>query len=73
MTPSSYCRCPGCLPSIPPDPTTATPAERAAHAGHLRKLAAIGALPDPAFQPYPQLPTPCPRPSSFPATCATPA
>lgn len=47
------CRCAGCLASIPPA-VGATPAEHAAHAGHLRKLAAIGALPDPAFRPYPQ-------------------
>lgn len=52
-TPSNFCRCPACLPSIPPDPATVTPAERVAHAGHLRKLAVISALPDPAFQPYP--------------------
>lgn len=56
-TPSSLCRCPACLPSIPPDPATATPAELAAHAAHLRKLAAIGSLPDPNFHPYP--PPPC--------------
>lgn len=54
MNLSNLCRCPACLPSIPPDPATATPAEVAAHAEHLHKLAAIGALPDPAFQPYPQ-------------------
>ncbi|MGI4867479.1 MAG: hypothetical protein ACRYFZ_26405 [Janthinobacterium lividum] len=73
MTPSNHCRCPGCLPSIPPDPTTATSAEVFAHAEHLRKLTAIGALPDPDFHPYPEPPTQCPLPSLFPATCATPA
>lgn len=53
MTPSSYCRCPGYLPSIPPDLATATPAELLAHTEHLRRLDATGALPDPNFQPYP--------------------
>lgn len=53
MLPFEPCRCPGCLPSIPPDPATATPAELSTHGEHLRKLAAIGALPDPAYQPYP--------------------
>ncbi len=53
---SELCRCPACLPSIPPDPATGTPAEHAAHRDHLRKLGAIGALPDPAFHPYPQQP-----------------
>lgn len=47
------CQCPGCLPSHRPDPATATPAALAAHEAHLRQLAAIGALPDPTFQPYP--------------------
>lgn len=47
------CRCLGCLASIPPA-VGATPAEHAAHAGHLLKLVASGALPDPAFRPYPQ-------------------
>jgi hypothetical protein len=73
MTPSNLCRCPAGLPSIPPDPATAAPAELFTHGEHLRQLAAIGALPDPAFQPYPQLPASCPRPSSFPTTYATPA
>jgi hypothetical protein len=47
------CRCAGCLLSIPPA-VGATQAKYEAHAGYLRKLAAIGALPDLAFQPYPQ-------------------
>jgi hypothetical protein len=47
------CRCSGCSASVAPA-VGATLAEHAAHADHLRKLAAIGALPDPAFQPYPQ-------------------
>lgn len=55
MPPPNHCRCPGCLPSIPPDPATATSAELAAHIEHLRRLAAIGALPDPAYQPYPSV------------------
>jgi hypothetical protein len=73
LSSAAPCRCPACLPSIPPDPATATPAELFTHREHLRQLAAISALPDPAFQPYPQLLAPCPRPSSFPTTCATPA
>lgn len=55
MPPPNLCRCPACLPSIPPDPATATPAELFTHREHLRKLAAIGALPDPAYQPYPSV------------------
>ena len=58
MTLSKPCRCAACWPSLPPGPA-ATPAELAAHAAHLRRLAAVGALPDPTFHRYPN---PCPRP-----------
>lgn len=53
MTLSEPCRCPGCRPSLRPDSATATPAELSTHGEHLRRLAAIGALPDPTFHPYP--------------------
>lgn len=51
------CRCLACLPSINPyeDPH-ATPGEIADYLDHLRKLDAIGALPDPDFHPYPTSP-----------------
>jgi hypothetical protein len=56
MNHSNHCHCPGCLPIIPPDLAIATPDELLAHAEHLCRLAAIGALPDPSFHPYP---SPC--------------
>ncbi|MGI4736465.1 MAG: hypothetical protein ACRYG7_14920 [Janthinobacterium lividum] len=40
MKTAEPCQCAGCLAGFGPD--------------HQRKLVAIGALPDPAFQPYPQ-------------------
>ncbi|MDO7886000.1 hypothetical protein [Hymenobacter cheonanensis] len=70
MTLSKPCRCAACRPSLPPGPA-ATLAEHAAHAIYLRRLAAVGALPDPTFHPYPT--SSCPPRSSFPTTCATPA
>jgi hypothetical protein len=48
------CRCPACLPSIPPHLATASAAELSAHREHLGRLVSMSSSPDPDFHPYPQ-------------------